>query len=509
MSIFDIFSISINPPVGVLNYLLELVNKKNIYVHRMWKYPYKTKPYEHQRNALNESAEKTQWAYFMEMGTGKTKVTIDNLGYLSFKGLVDAALIIAPKSVYSIWETEIHTHMPDAIKFEIYKWNIDKPKNYEKLNKSKYLRIFLINVEALSTKRGVDACKDYLVKNKLNFVVLDESTTIKNKSAKRTKNILGLRQLSNKRRILTGSPITKSPLDLFTQCQFLSPELLGFGSYLAFRNRYAEMTDIPVGSGRYISVPKYYKRLEELEFKLKQFATRVRKDQCLDLKPKIRQKRYIELEGESKKIYERLRTSALAIVEDSTISFSNKLTEIIKLHQVCNGFTKDDEGKMINLHESKLKALEEIIEETDGKIIIWANYLWNIHQINHFLKVRYGEESTVSIFGEVNVEDRKKAVERIQTDEKTRFMVGNPTTGGFGLTLTACNTVIYFSNNYNLEVRKQSEDRAHRIGQKGSVLYIDIVARNTLDEAIMKSLVNKGQIAAKTLGEEDLRDWLL
>ena len=475
----------------------------------MWKYPYKTKPYEHQRNALNESAEKTQWAYFMEMGTGKTKVTIDNLGYLSFKGLVDAALIIAPKSVYSIWETEIHIHMPDAIKYEIYKWNIDKPKNYEKLNKSKHLRIFLINVEALSTKRGVDACKDYLIKNKLNFVVLDESTTIKNKSAKRTKNILELRQLSNKRRILTGSPITKSPLDLFTQCQFLSPELLGFGSYLAFRNRYAEMTDIPVGSGRYISVPKYYKRLEELEFKLKQFATRVRKDQCLDLKPKIRQKRYIELEGESKKIYERLRTSALAIVEDSTISFSNKLTEIIKLHQVCNGFTKDDEGKMINLHESKLKALEEIIEETDGKIIIWANYLWNIHQINHFLKVRYGEESTVSIFGEVNVEDRKKAVERIQTDEKTRFMVGNPTTGGFGLTLTACNTVIYFSNNYNLEVRKQSEDRAHRIGQKGSVLYIDIVARNTLDEAIMKSLVNKGQIAAKTLGEEDLRDWLL
>jgi SNF2 family DNA or RNA helicase len=176
---------------------------------------------------------------------------------------------------------------------------------------------------------------------------------------------------------------------------------------------------------------------------------------------------------------------------------------------VCNGFTKNDEGKILNLHELKLKALEEIIEETDGKIIIWANYLWNIHQINHFLKVRYGEESTVSIFGEVNVEDRKKAVERIQTDEKTRFLVGNPTTGGFGLTLTACNTVIYFSNNYNLEVRKQSEDRAHRIGQKGSVLYIDIVARNTLDEAIMKSLTNKGQIAAKTLGEEDLRDWLL
>ena len=475
----------------------------------MWKYPYKTKPYKHQRDALNESAEKVQWAYFMEMGTGKTKVTIDNMSYLFFQRKINAALIIAPKSVYTIWETEIETHMPDVLKKRIYKWNLDKPKDYYKLNEFQHLRIFLINVEALSTKRGFDACVDYLTKNKLNFVVLDESTTIKNKSAKRTKNILGLRKLSHMRRILTGSPITKSPLDLFTQCQFLSPELLGFSSYLAFRNRYAEMTDIPVGSGRFISVPKYYKRLEELEIKLKQFATRIRKDQCLDLKPKVRSKRYIELEGESKKIYDRLRTSALAIVEDSTISFSNKLTEIIKLHQVCNGFTKDDDGKMLPLHDQKIKTLHEVIEESDGKIIIWANYLWNIHQIIHSLKSKYGEESVVSIFGEVGVEDRKKAVELFQNDSNVRFFVGNPTTGGFGLTLTACNTVVYFSNNYNLEVRMQSEDRAHRMGQKGTVVYVDIVAKNTLDEAIMKSLINKGQIAAKTLGEEDLRSWLL
>ena len=475
----------------------------------MWKYPYKTKPYEHQRNALNESAEKVQWAYFMEMGTGKTKVTIDNMSYLFFQRKITAALIIAPKSVYTIWETEIDTHMTDVLKKSIFKWNIDKPKDYYKLNEFQHLRIFLINVEALSTKRGFEACVDYLTRNKLNFVVLDESTTIKNKSAKRTKNILGLRKLTHIRRILTGSPITKSPLDLFTQCQFLSPELLGFSSYLAFRNRYAEMTDIPVGSGRFISVPKYYKRLEELEERLKQFATRIRKDQCLDLKPKVRSKRYIELEGESKKIYDRLRTSALAIVEDSTISFSNKLTEIIKLHQVCNGFTKDDDGRMLPLHDQKIKALHEIIEESDGKIIIWANYLWNIHEIIHSLKVKYGEDSVVSIFGEVDVKDRKKAVESFQNDSNVRFFVGNPTTGGFGLTLTACNTVVYYSNNYNLEVRMQSEDRAHRLGQKGTVVYVDIVAKNTLDEAIMKSLINKGQIAAKTLGEEDLRSWLL
>ena len=475
----------------------------------MWKYPYKTNPYEHQRNALNQSAEKTQWAYFMEMGTGKTKVTIDNMAYLFLQRKIMAALVIAPKSVYTNWESEIETHMPDVIKYKTYKWNIDKPRDYHQLSKLKDLKIFLINVEALSTKRGFDACVDYLKENKLNFVVLDESTTIKNRSAKRTKNILALQRLSHMRRILTGSPITKSPLDLYTQCQFLSPELLGFSSYLAFRNRYAEMTDIPVGSGRFISVPKYYKRLEELEQKLKQFATRIRKDQCLDLKPKVRQKRYIELEGESKKIYEKLRTNALAIVEDSTISFSNKLTEIIKLHQVCNGFTKNDDGEILTLHKSKINALDEILEETDGKVIVWANYLYNIHEIIKFLEDKYGKESVVSIYGDINVQKRKEAVDRIQTDSKTRFLVGNPTTGGFGLTLTAVNTVIYYSNNYNLEVRMQSEDRAHRMGQKGTVVYIDIVAKGTLDEAIMKSLTSKGQIAAKTLGEENLRSWLL
>ncbi len=475
----------------------------------MWKYPYKTKPYEHQRNALNESAEKNNWAYFMEMGTGKTKVTIDNIAYLYFQRKITTVLIIAPKSVYTNWETEIEIHLPDVLKYKIFKWNIDKPKDYFKLEESNDLKIFLINVEALSTKRGFQACSQYLIKNKLNFVALDESTTIKNRSAKRTKNILALGKVSHIKRILTGSPITKSPLDLFTQCQFLSPELLGFNSYLAFRNRYAEMTDIPVGSGRYISIPKYYKRLDELEEKMKTFATRIRKDQCLDLKPKVRSKRYIELDGEGKKIYERLKHHALAIVEDSTISFSNKLTEIIKLHQVCNGFTKDDDGKILQLHKSKLNALQETLEETDGKVIIWANYLYNIHEIKNFLIDKYGPESTVSIYGEVSVEDRKTAVERIQKDDKCRFLVGNPTTGGFGLTLTACNTVIYYSNSYNLEVRMQSEDRAHRMGQKGTVVYIDIVARGTLDEAIMKSLTSKGQIAAKTLGEEDLKSWLL
>ena len=131
----------------------------------MWIYPYKTLPYEHQRNALKESAEKKNWAYFMEMGTGKTKVTIDNIAFLFLQRKINSCLIIAPKSVYLNWQSEIETHMPDVIKYRIYKWNIDKPKDYFKLNEFSHLRIFLINVEALSTKRGLEGCVDYLTRN--------------------------------------------------------------------------------------------------------------------------------------------------------------------------------------------------------------------------------------------------------------------------------------------------------------------------------------------------------
>ena len=223
----------------------------------MWKYPYKTEPYEHQRVALKNSAEKTEYAYFMEMGTGKTKVTIDNMAWLYMRRKITASLIIAPKSVYTNWQSEIETHLPDVLKYDVFRWNLDKQKDYFKFQKSNDLKIFLINVEALSTKRGLNACVDYLKTNKSNMVVLDESTTIKNRTAIRTKNILKLRSLSSIRRILTGSPITKSPLDLYTQCAFLNPELLGFSSYLTFRNRYAEMGDIPVGSNRWISIPKF------------------------------------------------------------------------------------------------------------------------------------------------------------------------------------------------------------------------------------------------------------
>ena len=474
----------------------------------MWKYPYKTKPYEHQRQALLKSADRSEYALFMEMGTGKTKTTIDNLGYLWLKNQVKAALIVAPKSVYTVWDREIDAHLPDEIPRIKFLWKISKEKNYKKFIEDPSLKLFFINVEALSTKKGLQWVTTFLKDCPMNMTIIDESTTIKNPQAKRTKNILGLRYLSRVRRILTGSPVTKSPLDLYTQCAFLNPALLGFKSYYAFRNRYSIFEETYVPGGNAIMVPVGSRNLEELEQKLKAFSTRVTKDECLDIPPKIYQKREIELSGEQKRIYETLRQQALAKFESETISVHNQLTEILRLHQIANGYCKSDEGDLLQFNNEKLKVLLEILEESDQKVIIWANYVHNIQEIIKALSEKYGPETVVSIFGETALADRQIAVDRFQNDPTCRFFVANPTSGGYGLTLTEAKYVIYYSNNYNLEVRMQSEDRAHRIGQRKNVVYIDIIAKNTIDEKIVKALAKKIQLSNKTLGDK-AREWLV
>tara|TARA_E500000318_G_scaffold52412_1_gene48917 strand:+ start:9053 stop:10459 length:1407 start_codon:yes stop_codon:yes gene_type:complete len=463
----------------------------------MQKYTYKTKPFEHQRTALIQGAEKKLFGYFMEMGTGKTKVCIDNMTYLYQTKKINLVLVIAPNSVYFNWKTEIQTHCPEDVYVHTYK----KDKKFE--FKKDQLNFFLINVEAFSHSSGVKIVKQLTDQFcETMAIVIDESTTIKNRSAKRTKNIIQLSTKVPYKRILTGSPITKSPLDLYSQCGFLCPSLLGFTNFYVFRARYSIMKTIQVGGNKNLMIPLYYTNLDELENKIKGFTYRVKKEDCLDLPAKIYQKRLINLSKQQQENYDELKQYARTIIEDEEASYNNKLTEIIKLQQVCNGFITTDEGEIKELSNAKLTELLNILEEIDGKVIIWANYIYNIEQIINTLKKKYGERSTVAIYGAVSVEARNSAVINFQENKNVKFFVGNPTTGGYGLNLTQANYVVYFSNSYNLEVRQQSEDRAHRIGQTKNVTYIDIVANKTIDEFILKVLNNKLKISAQTLGEE-------
>jgi len=467
-------------------------------------YNYKTEPFKHQRFALTQGAKEKNFAYFMEMGTGKTKVAIDNACFLFQQNLIQFVIVIAPNSVYQNWQKEISVHSPET--YNIWTWKVD-PEKKLLLNDSK-LTFILMNVEALSHKSGVKFLDKLLqVIGLRSMMIVDESTTIKNRTARRTKAILKLSQYVKYKRILTGSPVTKSPLDLFTQCAFLDWKLLGYESFFTYRSRYAVMHTMEM-NGRQVMFPKYYTNLDELEARLKMFSYRCRKKDCLDLPDKLYSQRYIDLTEEQKKVYVDLKKKALAVVKDETISYANKLTEVLRLHQVVNGFVKTDEGNIKAFKTNpKLKELMSILEETEDKCIIWANYVFNINEIKKAIGETYGKDSVVSIYGEDSVEVRKDAVENFQSNDRCRFLVGNPTVGGYGLTLTAARYVIYFSNSYNLEVRQQSEDRAHRIGQGVAVTYIDLIANKSIDEMIIGSLEGKIEISAKTLGEE-VQKWL-
>ena len=474
-------------------------------------YKFKTKPYKHQLTALEKSWNKETYAYFMEMGTGKTKVLIDNLAMLYDKGKIDGALIIAPKGVIKTWyEQELPTHLPNHIENVTTLWqpNITK-KQQEKLDSlfeiETALHILIMNVEAFSTDKGVKFAAKFLNSHK-TLMAIDESTTIKTPTAKRTKNIIKLGSSAKYRRIMTGSPVTKNPLDLYTQCLFLDPYLLDFQSYYAFRNRYAIMKTMNV-RGRSIQVVHKFQNLGELSETLQNFSYRVLKEDCLDLPPKNFTKRHIILTSDQRKIYEQMKKTAMAVLNGKVTSTITVLTQLMRLHQItCGHFTADD-GSVQLIANNRITELMNVLEETEGKVIIWANYQRDVNQIIKSIVEKYGPGSVVDYYGLTPQEDRQNNIRKFQNGDECRFIVGTPQTGGYGITLTKANTVIYYSNGYDLEKRLQSEDRAHRIGQKKTVTYIDLICEDTVDEKIVKALRDKINIASEVLGEE-LKDWI-
>ena len=474
-------------------------------------YKFKTQPYEHQLKALTMSWDKEYFAYFMEMGTGKSKVLIDNIAMLYDKGKINGALIVAPKGVVGTWYlNQIPDHLPNHIEHKNVLWkpNITRKQNLRL--KSLFetgtdLHILIMNVEAFSTTKGCEFAKKFLDSHR-TLMAVDESTTIKNPDAKRTKNICNLSILSKYRRILTGSPVTKSPLDLYKQCDFLKEELLGHGSYYTFRTRYAIMKTANFG-GKSVQIVVGYRNLDELSEKLRPFSYRVLKDDCLDLPDKIYMKRTVQLSSEQKKVYEQMKQMALAEMNGKMMSTATVLTQLMRLHQItCGHFTADD-GSIQKIKSNRLDELMDVLEEIEGKVVIWAHYQNDVETIVEHLKKKYGDNSIVDYYGRTRPENRQSNIDKFQKDERCRFFIGTPATGGYGITLTQASNVIYYSNGYDLEKRMQSEDRAHRIGQKKSVTYVDMIADDTVDEKIVKSLRKKVNIATQIMGEE-LKQWI-
>ena len=478
-------------------------------------YKFKTKPYAHQITALEKSWNKAHFAYFMEMGTGKSKVLIDNIAMLYDKGKINGALIVAPKGVYQNWfDIEIPNHMPTHIEKKMVLWKASFMKGNEIVSKEvdalfetgTDLHILVMNVEALSTKNGVTFANKFLSCHE-TLMAIDESTTIKNPDAIRTRSIVQLGRSAKYRRILTGSPVTKSPLDLYKQCEFLNEGLLDYTSYYAFKSRYSVLRTANFG-GRSVQIVVGYKNLDELSERIEQFSYRVLKEDCLDLPSYSFTKRIIQLSKEQQKIYQSMKQLALAQQNGKLMTTATALVQLMRLHQITCGHFKSDDGTIQKIKNERLDALMDILSEVENKAVIWAHYKYDIEVIVEAIKKEYGPDSYVTYYGDTPSEIRQNNIKLFQDENsKVRFLIGTPQTGGYGITLTAGNVMIYYSNGYDLEKRTQSEARINRAGQKRKMNYIDIIAEDTVDEKIVDALRKKIDIASKVMGEE-LKDWI-
>ena len=477
---------------------------------KIMKYKFKTEPYAHQLKALELSWDKPYFAYFMEMGTGKSKVLIDNIAMLYDAGKINGVLIVAPKGVYKNWyDSEIPTHMPDHVEYQDCLWqSMITKKQQAELDKvfvpGEDLHVLIMNVEAFSTKKGVEFAAKFLRCHR-TMMAIDESTTIKNPDAKRTKHICSLGEYAPYKRILTGSPVTKSPLDLYKQCEFLKKELLGHSSYYTFRTRYAKMKTANFG-GRSVQIVTGYQHLAELSEKLKAFSYRVLKDDCLDLPEKTFIKRLVTLTPDQKKLYLQMKNLALAQMDGKMMTTATVMTQLMRLQQItCGHFTADD-GVVQDVANNRIDELINVLNEVEGKVVIWAHWQRDVHKIVEAIKKEF-DESFVDYYGLTPSADRQKNIKKFQEDPNCRFFVGTPQTGGYGITLTAASTMVYYSNGYDLEKRQQSEARIDRIGQTRPMTYIDIMCEDTVDQRIVKSLRKKVDIATQIMGEE-LKDWI-
>jgi hypothetical protein len=452
-------------------------------------YNFKTKPFDHQRKAFYMSRDKKSFALLMEQGTGKTKVIIDNAAYLYAKGEITALVVIAPNGVHRNWLKEVQTHMPDWCPRSSFYYTSGMNKKRiaeydETFAVENALKIFTFNVEAFTSPRAIYYMQKILVANKVMLVV-DESSRIKRPGAKRTKIITKFGKQADFKRIMTGTPVTKGAEDVYSQFKFLDPQILGYDSFYSFKAQYCIMGGFE--NRQVVS----YQNIDELTRNIDGHSFRVLKKQCLDLPEKIYQRHYVEMTPKQKKLYQNMKKSFVAELEGKTVEAPEAITRLLRLQQILCGWFPEDEGiSKIDEQNPRIEVLKEILSDIDSKVIIWARFKADLRAIERALG-----ELAVSYHGDVATDARELAVDRFQNDPKIKYFIGQPQSGGIGLTLTAADYAIYYSNSFDLEQRMQSEDRCHRIGTKNNVTYIDIEARGSVDTKIIKALRNKKNIA--------------
>lgn len=477
----------------------------------------KTTPFEHQWEALLRSVDEKYFAYLMEMGTGKTKVLIDNVVQLFRDGKILGLILVAPNGVHRQFVREqLPTHCPDDIPLDTFIYQSGGPKafqvrkaNFLKPNSAK-LRVLSINVEALSHKSGVQYVMNFMKSFSAGpavkplMMAIDESTRIKNIGSGRSKNIRALGKFAEYRRILSGSPITRGIEDLYGQFLFLSPNVIGFNSYYTFRNRYCILQTTSTHNGADYQSIVGYQNVDELKKRIAPWSYRVKKEECLDLPPKMYVKREVPVSDQQKELYRQLRRELMLELDGLTLTATVAAAKITKLQQILCGhirFTAEDVLKILP-DVPRIEVTRELIEEAQGQIIIWARFTPDIDRL-----CKEFEGYGVSRYdGKVDNEGRQRSIDLFRSGQN-RIFVGQPASAGLGLNLVGPETVIYYSNSFDAEHRWQSEDRNHRAGAEGKhVTYYDLIVPNSIDTYILKVLSRKQDIASMTI--DDLKEML-
>ena len=446
----------------------------------------KAKLFAHQQDAYDfalDAFEKGKAvALLADMGTGKSMMTIAITGTLEADKGVKKMLVVCPKSIVGVWEDEFRKFADYRYALTVLDGTMEKKRSAFNYMQGAALQIIVVNYEScwrLETE---------ITKWKPDLIVCDESSKIKTPSASQSKALHRLGRQSKYNIILTGTPITGSPLDIFSQYKFLDDSIFGTSFYL-FRNRYAIL------GGYQNRMIVGYRHLDELVEKVHSIAFRIKIEDAVDLPPFIDETRAITLEPKAQSLYRMLEQDCYAELANGEVTARNVLTQLLRLAQCTGGFIRDDiKDEAQQVSGAKLDALEDIIDtclDEEKKVVVFARFVPEIEAIAAMLKKNKIDYAL--IYGATT--DRAEQVKKFQEDPDVKVFIGQLQTTGMGLTLTAANVAVFYSLDFSYANYEQSRARIHRIGQKQKCLYIHLVGKGTVDEKILNALKHKGDIA--------------
>lgn len=439
----------------------------------------KTQPYSHQLAGSAKIFGRRESAIFAEPGTGKTKMAIDGVSAKYSAGEIDRVLILAPKSVRAVWVREFESHCPVDYSIAVYGVK-SKPKDSG-------LKVLVVSSEGMSTHNSFVAAYEFTKEGRCAMVV-DEAHMFKTHNASRSKNAKVVGDMCCSVTIMTGTPIGNSLVDLYSQFAILNLNIIGYPNYYTFAERYC------VFGGYENRKVVGYENKDELMRNIEPYVFKAFKADCLDLPPKVYQRRDVTMTPAQKSKYSDLAKN----LRLEGLETTNSLDLMLRLHQIAGGFLPkivDGGTEYENIGDGKMSELINIAEDCEGQsIIVWCAYRHEIEHVVTRLRMCFGKSSVVEIHGGIDEKGRAESVSSIQSG-KARFLVGIASSGGVGVTATAASVVVYYSNNFSYINRVQSVDRAHRIGQTRTVTVIDLVTEGTIDETVLMALDEKTDLA--------------